>query len=194
MYKLATAATVRAASLEDVKLHLRVDHDSEDTLLLNLIDTATADIETMSGHVLTTQTWDLYLDAFPAGDVIDLLYPPLQSVTGVYYTPVGASEATLSSSNYRVDTVNAPGRIQLKSTGAWPADELEVNNGVRVRFVAGFGSTATSVPAKLRQALLLLIAHYYEHREAVMDTNRVMALPHGVAHLVADWRARIMRY
>ena len=42
-----------------------------------------------------------------------------------------------------------------------------VANGVEIDFVAGHGDAPADVPPPIRQALLLLIAHWYEHREPV---------------------------
>ncbi|MDK3075449.1 head-tail connector protein [Sedimentitalea sp. JM2-8] len=44
------------------------------------------------------------------------------------------------------------------------------------------------LPGALRQAILLLVAHYYANREAVSD-QLVHVLPLGVARLIAPYRS-----
>jgi uncharacterized phiE125 gp8 family phage protein len=58
-----------------------------------------------------------------------------------------------------------------------------------VTFDAGYGLTETSVPASLRQALLLLVAHWYENREPVLSSGAVpKELPLAVESLLwANW-------
>ena len=59
-------------------------------------------------------------------------------------------------------------------------------NGVVVRFVCGYGSLGTDVPMAIRQAMLLIIGHLYEHREA--SSSGVHLLPMGVEALLATYR------
>jgi uncharacterized phiE125 gp8 family phage protein len=58
---------------------------------------------------------------------------------------------------------------------------------VTVRFVAGYGANPGDVPEPLRQAMLLLIGHYYENREAVA-AGTLTELPFAVASLVFPFR------
>lgn len=196
---LVTAPAARAVTLEELKLHLRVDHDDEDSLLWNILETATQDIETLSLHKLIAQTWDWYLDSFPATSYLKLPFLPLISVTGVYYTVENGVEETWASSNYLVDARNKPGKIVLKSNISWPSYTLEPVNGVRVRFICGHGtaakSTGADVDARLRQALLMLCGHYYENRETsfVGQGYTAIQLPFAVHSLCNDLRAQVWR-
>ena len=182
--------------MSEAKLHLRVDGNEDDTLIQGLIQTARADVETISLHKLITQTWDLYLDGFPGRSSIVIPHPPLQSVTGVYYTPsITAVEANYSSANYYVDAISVPGWIVLVSTASWPSDELIGVNGVRIRFVCGQGSAASDVDARAIQAMKLLIGHYYENREAVfMGRTNPTLLPMGVNNRCWDMRASVKEF
>ena len=193
--KLYTGPTVEPVSLEEAKEHLRVSHTADDSVIRDVIQVARLDIETLSMHALITQTWDLYLDAFP-GSEIQLPMPPVQSVTGVYYTPDSTGvEATVTSTYYRTDIISYPPRVVLKSDYSWPGDALIEVNGVKVRFVAGFGDDPSDVDQRLRQAILLLVGHYYENREAVFAgrTSPVL-LPMGVNSLVWDFRAKLLKF
>jgi uncharacterized phiE125 gp8 family phage protein len=182
-------------SLAEAKLHLRVDGTAEDSLITSLIVAARRDIETMSLHKLISQTWDWYMDDWP-GFPLKVPFPPLQSVTGVYYTLEGASEATWASSNYIVDAYSVPGRIVLQSTASAPSGQLVEANGVKIRFVCGFGAAGTSVDERARQAMLLLIGHYYEHREEVIVERgaNVVQLPMAVGMLCNDLRMRVKKF
>lgn len=198
--KLITAPAVEPVSRTEAKLHLRVDITDDDTLIDGLIKTSRVDIETLTLHKLITQTWDLFLDGFPGGTVLELPYPPLQSVTGVYYTPDGGSEQTLATTHYMVDIYSEPGRIYLKSAGQggqgyWPGNSLIPYNGVRVRFVCGYGDASTAVDVRAIQAMKLLIGHYYENREAVfMGRTNPVLLPRGVNDLCWDLRASVKEF
>jgi uncharacterized phiE125 gp8 family phage protein len=57
---------------------------------------------------------------------------------------------------------------------------METINSVRVRWVAG-----TGCPAPLKAAILLMVGHLFENREATGDATE---LPLGVAALISPWR------
>ena len=62
---------------------------------------------------------------------------------------------------------------------------------LRVRFTAGYGATWGALPADLAHAVMLLAAHFYEHRtEAVLPNATV---PFGVSALLARYRVIRLR-
>lgn len=193
--KLATAPASEPVSLSEAKLHCRVDVSADDALITALITAAREEIERASRHALITQTWDYYLDEWPDGDELELPVAPLQSVTSVQYTDDAAVTATLSSGAYVVDTASRPGRLKLKSGQSWPTVTLAALNGVVVRFVAGFGSSGSNVDQSLRQAMLLLIGHWYENREAIVSSGAVpKQVPFAVEALCRSYRMRVVRW
>lgn len=187
--KLITAPATEPVTSSEAKSHLRVDTTADDTLIGTLITAARQHVENHLRRALITQTWELVMDAFPAGDVIRLPRPPLVSVTSIKYTDVAGNESTLSSAAYVVDTDSTKGRVVLKSGESWPSDTLAAANGVRVRYVAGYGSAA-AVPNPIRQAILLLIGTLYENRESVLVAQGVTVaqLPFGVEALLMPYR------
>lgn len=191
--KLITAPTLEPVTLAEAKLHIRQDSTADDALITTLITVARKTVEAHSLHALVTQTWDLFMDGFPCDRELELPFPPLQSVTGVYYTPDGGVETTYASTNYVVDTSGVPGRIVLTLPAYWPGDVLQVVNGVRVRFVCGFGATAASVDERAVQAIKLLVGHYYENREATQVKNPA-EMPLGVSSLLWELRAKVMDF
>jgi uncharacterized phiE125 gp8 family phage protein len=185
--KLATAPAVEPISLDEAKLHLRVDISDDDTLITSQIQTARRRAEKIAGRAFITQTWDYVLDAFPQGDTLEIPKPPLQSITSIKYYDQDGTEYTLSSDDYYVDTYGEPGRVVLKSSATWPSITLREANGVVVRFMAGYGD-ADDVPEEFKQAIYLLVGHFYENREAVSDA-RLVPTPDGVMALL--WMDRM---
>jgi uncharacterized phiE125 gp8 family phage protein len=157
---LTTAPTEEPVSLDEVKAHVLVDHSADDIYLNSLIVAARMHVENYLQRALVTQTWDLYLDAFP--DEIEIPLPPLVSITHIKYYDTGGTLQTLSESNYTVDTYSQPGRVVLAYSCSWPATR-SIINAVTIRFVAGYGA-ASAVPRHIRQAILLKVADLYENR------------------------------
>jgi len=172
-------------TLAEAKAQCRIDSDDEDALLTGYIRAARRVAERISRRALITQTLELVLDGFPAHREIELPRPPLQSVVSVTYTDRDENEHALDSGSYLVDADSEPGRIVLKSGYSWPSDTLQSANGVRVRFVAGYGG-AEDVPEEYKLGVKLLVGHYYENRENAMTSGAVpQEIPDGARSLFA---------
>jgi uncharacterized phiE125 gp8 family phage protein len=187
---LVTAATKEPVSLADAKGHLRVDITDEDTYIAGLVTAVRENLERMYTTAFITQTWDWYLDAFPASEFYLPIWP-IQSVTSIKYTDEDDNESTYSSANYRVDTIGKPGRVTLKSTASWPSDTLKESNAVVVRFVAGYGDNAADAPGPVKQAIKLLVGDLYENREEKVIAAGISSIPElGVVdRLMANYRS-----
>jgi uncharacterized phiE125 gp8 family phage protein len=58
--------------------------------------------------------------------------------------------------------------------------------GIELDVTAGYGDTAVDIPEPLRQAIRLLLAHWYENRAIVAEGST--ALPASVEALIAPYR------
>lgn len=170
--------------LDEAKLHCRIDITDDDELVQGLIIAARRTAEQFSNHKLITQTWDYWLDGFPgsADLVLPRSFAPVQSVTHVKYFDEDDQESTFDAANYVADLKQEPGRIRLKSGTSWPSTILRVANGVQVRVVVGYGDDA-DVPQELKQAMLLMIGHWYENRELAQE-KRFEEIPFGARSLL----------
>ena len=173
--KLITAPAVEPISLAEAKAHLRVDAASEDTLIGLLIGSARQAAEHELGRSLITQTWELVLDAFPAGQ-IEIPAGGVASVVSVKYHDAAGVEQTLDTADYIVDTDSTPAHVVLADGSGWPST-ADRPAAVRVRFIAGFGATAADVPASIRHWMLLHIGSGYANRESVAAGAPVVELP-----------------
>ena len=177
--ELNTPPSIEPVTLAEAKAHLKVDTTDDDALITALIAAARARAEWHTGRALVTQSWTLWLDAWP--EVIAIPLPPLQAVASV--TTYGRDDAAhvLDSASYFVDA--ASGRIALNEGHAPPTD-LRRLNAVAVAFTAGYGDAEADVPALLKEAILELIAFLYENRgEAPAE------LPLDCLALLAPYRA-----
>lgn len=196
-------------TLEEAKVHLRLDPGHahpEDALVTELITAARERCEVETSRAFVTQTCDLFLDTFPfgggfllrrvreVGDVgagwlpssqaIRVPRPPLVSVASVAYLDDAGDLVTIDPSNYRVlASRTAPGRIEPAIGYSWPATQ-PTSDAVQVRFVCGYGA-ASAVPIAVKHAIRLLVAHYYENREATAVGARLEELPEGVRALLS---------
>lgn len=183
--KLFTAPTAEPIDLDEVKLHLRVDIDDDDTYIESLVVVAREYCEGVANHRFITQTWDIVMDAFPG---IGTLYlpkslTPLVSVTHIKYTDEDDVQSTFSSASYVVDIYSDPARIKLADDANWPSDTLTELNGIEIQIVVGYGDPE-DVPQKYKQAIMLMAGHWYENREQVISGEVPREIPMGVEALL----------
>lgn len=157
---------------------------SEDTLVTNLIKAARQWCENYQSRAYINQTWDMVLDGFPDRDWIYLPRPPISSVTSVTYIDYSGTSQTMSTSDYGVDTTGEPGRLYLKYNKSWPTTYAEMNC-ITIRYICGYGATATYVPQSIKQAILMLVGHWYNNREAVMTGSISKEIELAVSSLLS---------
>ena len=189
--KLVTGPAVEPITIDEAKLHLRVDAFEDDYTINSLVKCARQYVEIVTGLALITQTWDQYLQDWPCNGEIILRRSPLISVASVNVKDTAGTETAVASTVYIVDANQDPPRIVEAYGQTWPSTTLYPASPIRIRFTAGHGATAASVPEPLRAAMLLLIGHWFKFREAVLAGNMErlsQELPIGVAHLRANYR------
>jgi len=181
--KIITPPAIEPLTLAEAKAQCRVDITTDDALLATLISVARDTCERLAWRAFLTQTIELWLDAWPASNSIVLPRPPLQSVTKIEYYDIDDVKATLSSAVYSVDTIAEPGKVWLKYNQSWPTTSLREHNAICVTYVAGWTNPA-DVPQSARQAMLMLVGHWYENRESVLVGTISKSLEFGVMSLL----------
>lgn len=167
-----TTKPVPALDLSDVKAHCRADGSFEDVFLSGLIDAATAYVQDYQWSQLMSATWELRMDRFPCDGVIPLHPNPVSSVTSVAYNDYAGTATTLTvNTHYTVDVYSKPARIIPAFATSWPSTRGHINDVV-VTFVAGHATSHTSLPDGIRQAMLLLVGHWYRHRESAASGSQ----------------------
>jgi len=176
-------------SLADAKTHLRVDVTDDDALIANLITGARSELERGLGRAFITQSYTYLLDAWPSGFAVNLPIAPVQSVDQVRIYALDGSFAVLPPGGYLLDGLGSPPRLIRRGSLAWQNPLLPAN-GIAIDFTCGHGANPGDVPAALRIATLLLVAHWYEHRQLAEAGVPDIGLPEMVRDLIAPYRVR----
>lgn len=206
---LVTPPASEPVTLAEAKSQLRLTSSFtvDDTYITGLITEAREYCEARSHVCFLNQTWDIFLDAWtpfaPSNATayfqgynqtgttiytesgrqhcIVLPHGPIASVSYVKYYDSSGTQQTWDTDLYLVSTGN-PGRVAPIQNQFFPVIASQID-AVNIRYVAGYGSSASSVPARAKSAIRLVVAHLYEHRVAVGDASTYL-LEMGVDDLL----------
>lgn len=196
------APAVEPLSLDEVKLHLRVDTPDEDDLISALIVAAREWTETYCRRSWIQRTLKLRLDYFPP----EILLPrgPVVAVESISFIGSNGTTAEVDPLIYVVDPYSLPGRIRPALGSAWPV-VMAALNAVEVTYDAGYPAPAPldapepnaipealNVPQSAKAAMKLLIGGWYENREHVAEKAPV-EVPLAVKALLASLEVRDYR-
>ncbi|WP_137387973.1 head-tail connector protein [Rhodoligotrophos defluvii] len=189
---LITPPATSPVSLEEAKVHLRVEHGHEDGLIIGLIATATELFDgwtgILGGRCLVEQVWRQDFDGFAR--VLPLLLGPVIGITSATWRNAAGQIATVNSSDYGLKTDPA-GRsyLRFKDGFSFPSDLYETG-AVAVTYSAGYPTVGgmSTIPVALKQAMLQLIAYWYDHRAAVVVGTTPSEMPFSVAAMITPYR------
>jgi uncharacterized phiE125 gp8 family phage protein len=170
-------------SLAEAKALLRVEHGDDDAAIAALIAAARGQVEALTRRALLVQRWRIVRDAWPADGRITLRSGPLRSVVAArVFDGAGVAHA-VDVQRFVVDVA-----AEVIASPAWalPAPGRCVA-GIELDVELGYGALASDVPAPLRQALRMILAHWYDNRGAV--ASGATLLPAGAAVLLAPYRS-----
>ncbi len=173
-------------TVADAKAHLRIDGSEEDVLIASLLLTSRLHIETALSLALVTQSWTLKLDCWPPGRDVELPLSPLRSVDEVRIKDASGVAVIVPAESYLVDLAARPARLVWNNV--MPPMPQVPANGIEIDLTVGFGADGDSVPAPLKHAILMLAAHWYEHRDPQEIGGEGARIPDAVGELINPFR------
>ena len=196
---VVTSATGEPITTAEIRSHLRISSTLEDTYLDSLEIVARQRAESITGRKLMPQTHKVYFDMWPDGYCFEMPYTPMQSVptTGIVYKDSTGNSTTFGSTKWDTDIVSEPGRVCLRNGSDWDGDTLYDINPISIEFKCGYstgGSTSLgadergAVQEAIKQAMKLMIGHWYEQREDTNVRYEVYTIPLASEQLLAQYK------
>jgi uncharacterized phiE125 gp8 family phage protein len=190
--RLVTPPASEPLGVEEVKQLLRIDVPDEDDMVTAMAVAARQTVEEHLSRSLLTQTWELGLPCFPREYKIILPRGPVQSVTSISYTDsAGTSHTMTAGTDYLTDLYNDWAEVVLPFGKVWPPIVLTTARPVVIRFVAGYGDTADTIPVPILLAIKQMVGGWYENREdytVARTSQAVVELPNAGRNLLANYR------
>lgn len=167
-------------SLEDAKVHLRVDHTDDDARITSLIGAATEALEAATQRRFMEQSLEWVLPNWR--------YPmrlPVAPVTAagltVTYADEILGEEVLATTEYVVRPIGATLAVTAAEGTIWPV----LNPDAEERVVIAFDAGEASAPLAIVEACKLLVEYYYEAHDWPLAPS---GLPLTVESLIASYR------
>ena len=192
LVKEISPAATNPVPVREFAAHLRLSHGfiddgTEDSLLELYLRNATAVVEQRTGQALIERPYIVQTACWDRHGHFHLPVGPVATVDQIRFVSPG-SEIVMDSEEWALE----PGQVRQKLSAEdggplWPLPRGAV---AELSFSAGYGVSWNDVPDDLRQAVILLAAHYYENRFGEIQADHGM--PYGVLSIVEQHRpARI---
>lgn len=189
--KTAVAAE-RPIPVEEAKAALRIPHSFEDEVLENKLDAAEELIEARTTRVLRPCDFELSLKGHVGP--VELKVAPIRDVTSVEYRTLAGAWVLAGANEYEFLPSVGGGLVVFLSSAAPPEYDSERAN-LRIKFAAGYGDAGEAdavdpelvLPRRVRELILLLAGHWFEHREAVTSGD-LAEIPLGAKLLFEELR------
>jgi len=184
---LIDGPAVEPILLDEMKAYLRLDDDdgAQDALIAGLIKAARLMVEATSRRILTEQRWRVMLDRWPSGGTVVLPLSPLMAIEGIKVFDKAGAATEIAADAIESDLMSDPPRVTVSGV----PEPGRARGGISIDLRAGYGPTPDAVPATLRLAIKILVAHWFENRG---DLAGEQTLPPEALALVAPFqRARL---
>ncbi len=150
------------------------DDGLQDSVLIGYLRAAIATVEGKTSKALISRDFLLVNSAWRALGSQVLPVAPVSALLSLTIIDLNENATVIDAGAYRLRRdAHAPALVSVGLS----LPTIPVGGSGDILFTAGFG-VWTDVPGDLRQAVLMLAAHYYAHRSAV--EGRASALPMGV--------------
>lgn len=184
---LVDGADVLPVHLDDVKQHLRVDGDDEDSLIETYLLAAVTHLDGASGwlgRAIVAQTWAQQFDTFERSVRLDLA--PISEIVSVTYLDADGVEQTVDDTDYMLVNAGSSPELRFLDDYSFPVtrDQRPV---LTVTFIGGYGDD-TAAPQPIKVAILLMVGDMYANREA--KTEGGMLINPTVRMLLDPYRTR----
>lgn len=194
-YKVTTPPASDPVTVAEAKTHLKVDYSDDDTYISTLISVGTLYAEEYTCRAIMKQTITQVLEGFPYYSyrntdlAIKLFRPPLNALKTVKYYDSDNTLTTFydiagDTSKLIVDSLREPARLYPAPGMTYPTTKSRPD-AIEIIYDAGW-STASDVPAPVKQAILLIVGELYERRE-----DFVKQLPTAAEYLLNPYRVTI---
>lgn len=178
--RVVTPPADMLVSLEDVKVHLRVEHSDDDARLTSLIGAATEALEAATQRRFMAQALEWVLPNWRYPMRLPVAPASADGLIVTYADEV-LGDTALSTADYVVRAIGATLAVCAAEGTVLPVLDPDAEERVVIAFTAG----EANAPLAAVEACKLLVEYYYEGRDWPLAAS---GLPVVVDSLIAQYR------
>jgi uncharacterized phiE125 gp8 family phage protein len=184
---------IGAVSIDDARKQLRIDPDdtSQDVIILELVQTATSEVEKFTGLQLMQADYTIFARSFSKRLAVPVY--PLLGITSIAYYNEAGDLITLDPSNYMVEIINGEGVIRFSNV-----DEIVLNQDraypLTINAKVGHGAIGANtaqqyaaIPTLARRSIMAKITSWYDKREDYYTPGQMKASDILLVPLCRNW-------
>lgn len=184
-YQVITPASTYPVTLADAKEHLKVDINTDDGLINNLIIASTELSEEYTNRFFIDTVISQTCTTF--ADLKSLFKSTVKSVAHVKYYDSDNTLQTLDAANYVVNNQFEPCQINPAVDFSFP-DIADRVDAIECRYTVGY----VKIPDAIKSAILLTIGNWYENRESVVIGRISTELPQSALWILNTYKVQIV--
>lgn len=196
--------TEQPLSIQEVKAHLKITHNDDESYIQRLIEASTRYCEeTLNISLITQQRATFYdqissshkdvwwsgarlgsiSELFEDPEFLELRGGPVNSIVKFETFDEDAVATEWDASNYYLSASAVsnipPARVVRKTGSTWPIADRRID-GIKITHLDGFGADWNTIPMDVRHGLQMLIGHWYANRETVLTKISSKRIEFGV--------------
>jgi uncharacterized phiE125 gp8 family phage protein len=186
---LLESPSIEPVTLEDVKKHLHIMSDGQNSQIAGYIKSARSDVEAFLKMSLLPTKWKYVFDCFnyeirlPIGPVLDA------NGFKVEYVDSDGITQEIDPAGYKL-SFGDTGIVRPGYLAPWPTPRSEPD-AVSITFIAGWTS-AELIPPAIVQVVKMRAADFFEHRENTVvselrSANVSQELARGMKNMLFPW-------
>lgn len=175
-------------TVAELRQHLRIEHNDEDSYLTMLISSSRALAENMIDGIIADRVFEQKLDYFSYSMLLPHRPVDPESITISYFDEDGVSQ-NITSFDYKSDLFQTT--ITPAYGESWPATESGKDK-VIIDFTAGIAGAEGSMPADVKHAILMIASTLYDQREDHTAQIKLNDVPLSSQMLLDGYKKVIM--
>lgn len=184
----AVTDVVEPIEVDDLRQHLRVEHNDEDSYISMLIPAVRGIAESYIDGIISDRVFQYSLDQFTSCIELPVRPIDIDSIT-ISYTDDEGGPQTVAS--FDVESTAYSATLKPDYGEAWPSVETSKDNVV-IQFTAGYGAAFGEVPAEIKHALYMLASTLYDQREDHTAGIELKSVPTSSSYLLDPYRKVIV--
>jgi uncharacterized phiE125 gp8 family phage protein len=160
--RVVTPPTIEPLTISEAKaqLHIAESDNTYNAELTATVAAAREEWERDTSQALISRTIEHRMPRF--ADYVELTVRPVVSIESVKYIDIDGNEQTVNANDYYLDGE----RVVFRSRFVRPSLE-DRSEAVKIRYVAGYGTSAASVPQFDKMAIKMSMANRFEDRDMI---------------------------